>query len=79
MKKNEIVSLRKKNLDELKSLLEQKRFEAAESFAKMKAGQEKNLKKTKNLKKVIAQIMTISREKELSQMLDKKQDKGKLK
>ena len=65
MKKNELISLRKKDLVELRSLLEQRRTEAAESFAKIKAGQEKNLKKSKNLKREIAQIMTITREKEL--------------
>ena len=77
MKTRELTSLRKKSLDEIKSLLEQKKFEAVESFAKMKAGQEKNLKKTKNLKREIAQIMTVFQEYNLSKKLDEKSDKGK--
>lgn len=77
MKTRELTSLRKKSPDEIKSLLEQKKFEAVESFAKMKAGQEKNLKKTKNLKREIAQIMTVFQEYNLSKKLDEKSDKGK--
>ena len=77
MKTRELTSLRKKSPDEIKSLLEQKKFEAAESFAKMKAGQEKNLKRVKNLKREIAQIMTVFQEYNLSKKLDEKSDKGK--
>ena len=77
MKTRELTSLRKKSLDEIKSLLEQKKFEAVESFAKMKAGQEKNLKRVKNLKREIAQIMTVFQEYNLSKKLDEKSDKGK--
>ena len=77
MKTRELTSLRKKSLDEIKSLLEQKKLEAVESFAKMKAGQEKNLKKTKNLKREIAQIMTVFQEYNLSKKLDEKSNKGK--
>ena len=77
MKTRELTSLRKKSPDEIKSLLEQKKFEAAESFAKMKAGQEKNLKRVKNLKREIAQIMTVFQEYNLSKKLDEKSNKGK--
>ena len=77
MKTRELTSLRKKSPDEIKSLLEQKKFEAVESFAKMKAGQEKNLKRVKNLKREIAQIMTVFQEYNLSKKLDEKSDKGK--
>ena len=77
MKTRELTSLRKKSLDEIKSLLEQKKLEAVESFAKMKAGQEKNLKRAKNLKREIAQIMTVFQEYNLSKKLDEKSDKGK--
>lgn len=77
MKTRELTSLRKKSLDEIKSLLEQKKFEAVESFAKMKAGQEKNLKRVKNLKREIAQIMTVFQEYNLSKKLDEKSNKGK--
>ena len=77
MKTRELTSLRKKSLDEIKSLLEQKKLEAVESFAKMKAGQEKNLKRAKNLKREIAQIMTVFQEYNLSKKLDEKSNKGK--
>lgn len=77
MKTRDLTSLRKKSPDEIKSLLEQKKLEAVESFAKMKAGQEKNLKRVKNLKREIAQIMTVFQEYNLSKKLDEKSDKGK--
>ena len=77
MKTRDLTSLRKKSPDEIKSLLEQKKFEAVESFAKMKAGQEKNLKRVKNLKREIAQIMTVFQEYNLSKKLDEKSNKGK--
>ena len=77
MKTRDLTSLRKKSPDEIKSLLEQKKLEAVESFAKMKAGQEKNLKRVKNLKREIAQIMTVFQEYNLSKKLDEKSNKGK--
>ena len=65
MKKKELKDLKVKGLKELGKLVSQKKLELSESYAKIKAGQEKNLKKAKNLRRDVAQTLTIIREKEL--------------
>jgi ribosomal protein L29 len=65
VKKKELKSLRTKKKDELKKMLEKIKKEAGEVLVKIKLGQEKNLKKYKNLRKDMAQILTIIREKEI--------------
>lgn len=54
MKKNEKLSLRTRKLEELKKTVSEKKRELL-----------KNLKKRKNLRREIAQILTIIREREL--------------
>ncbi len=65
MKKKDLTDLRNKKINELEKLLSKKRNELINTYAKIKAGQEKNLKKAKNMRRDIAQILTIIREKEL--------------
>ncbi len=65
MKKKDLTDLRNKKVSELEKLLSKKRNELINTYAKIKAGQEKNLKKAKNMRRDIAQILTIIREKEL--------------
>lgn len=65
MKKKELTDLRNKKTNELEKLLSKKRNELINTYAKIKAGQEKNLKKAKNIRRDVAQILTIIREKEL--------------
>lgn len=65
MKKKDLTDLRNKKINELEKLLSKKRNELINTYAKIKAGQEKNLKKAKNIRCDIAQILTIIREKEL--------------
>ncbi len=72
MKKKGLKDLRVKEIDELKKLVSEKRKETSVIYAKVKTGQEKNLKKVKGLKKEIAQILTIIREKEIKASLKKK-------
>ncbi len=72
MKKKGLKDLRAKEIDELKKLVSEKRKETSVIYAKVKTGQEKNLKKVKGLKKEIAQILTIIREKEIKASLKKK-------
>lgn len=67
MKKKDLVSLRKKEVKELEKMVEEKKAKALNTHVKMQAGQEKNLKKVKNMKKEIAQILTIIKEKKLSE------------
>ena len=63
MKKNEIKILRTKKTEELLKEVSVKKAELTKFTAKMFAGGEKNLKKGRNLKKEIAQILTVVREK----------------
>lgn len=65
MKKKDLTDLRNKKINELEKLLAKKRHQLVNVQAKIKAGQEKNLKKAKNTRRDIAQILTIIREKEL--------------
>jgi ribosomal protein L29 len=65
MKKKDLTDLRNKKISELEKLLSKKRNELINTYAKIKAGQEKNLKKAKNIRRDVAQILTIIREKEL--------------
>lgn len=48
-----------------KEVIRAKKIELAKFLANLAAGKEKNLKKGKNLRKEIAQMMTVVREKEL--------------
>lgn len=59
MKKKELVSMREKNKSELIDIIAQKRKEVTETFGKMKTGREKNLKKGKNLRLDIVQLLGI--------------------
>lgn len=65
MKKKDLTDLRNKKTSELEKLLAKKRHELINANAKIKAGQEKNLKKAKNIRRDVAQILTIIREKKL--------------
>lgn len=70
MKKKDLQSLRSKSIKELKKTVTDKKLEASEVFVKIKSGQEKDLKKVKNLRTDIAQILTVIKEKEI---MDKKE------
>ena len=71
MKKTELKTLRGKKIEELKKLSKERKLEIVKVLAKMAAGQEKNLKKAKNLKKNLAQTETIIREMEIVNKLQK--------
>jgi len=76
MKKLDFKNLRSKKAEELKKMAGEKSLEIIKTEAKIKAGQEKNLKKARNLKKEVAQILTIIKEMEI---LDKLQEVSKTK
>ncbi len=65
MKKKDLTNLRKKEVKDLEEMAKDMKLELAKATAEMKASREKNLKKTKNLRHDVAQILTIVREKEL--------------
>ena len=65
MKKKELKTLREKTIKELRTKVEKLRLDVQLTYAKVKVGQEKNIKKAKNERKDIAQILTIIKEKEI--------------
>lgn len=72
MKKKEIRDLREKKAEALANLVSKKKLELGQAVAKSKAGSEKNLKKGAHLRRDIAQILTVIREKEIAQKEEKK-------
>ncbi|MFV1917271.1 MAG: 50S ribosomal protein L29 [Patescibacteria group bacterium] len=71
MKKNDLNKQRSKSLKELGKLVEDKKLDLIKTKAKTVASREKNLKKAKNLKHDIAQILTIIKE---SQLVEKEKE-----
>ena len=65
MRKNDLNNLRKKDIKDLEGTLSKKKLEAGQDYAKIKGGREKNLKKYKSIRRDIAQILTIIREKQI--------------
>ncbi|MBI2103548.1 50S ribosomal protein L29 [Candidatus Woesebacteria bacterium] len=65
MKKKELTIFRKKEVQDLVKILEEKRVEARGALSRLGPGQGKNTKEYRNLRREIAQILTIIREKEI--------------
>ena len=75
MKKRELVDVRKSEAKEIAGRVKEKKLELAKARVKIVSGEEKNVKKVTNLKKEIAQLLTILREKELVQVETKEETK----
>lgn len=75
MKRKEFLSLREKDIPELKKILVAKKNEAEKAGMKILAGKEKNLKMRKNFRAEIAKILTLIREKEIIEKLEAKKAK----
>ena len=67
MKIKDLKDIRTKEMKEIRNLIGKKKIELLELMVKIKSGGEKNLKKVKNLRKDISQILTIKLEKELTE------------
>lgn len=65
MKKSEIKVLREKNIEDLKKLFSVKKKEINKVMIEVSSGTEKNLKKIRFLRRDIAQILTIIRQKDI--------------
>jgi ribosomal protein L29 len=65
MKRNMLRDLRSKKLTDLEKMASEKRAEVDKARAEMKASKEQNLRKAKNLRRDLAQILTVVREKEI--------------
>lgn len=79
MKKKDLQDLRNKKIIELDKIVIKKRQESVLAHAKIKTGQEKKIKKVKNLRLEIAQILTIIREKQIVEEVEKKETKNSIK
>ena len=79
MKKRDLQEIRSKKVAELDKIVAKKRQESVLADAKMKTGQEKKIKKVKNLRREIAQILTIIREKQILEKKEKKETKNSTK
>lgn len=70
MRKKSLEDLKSKDLTELVKEAQAKKLEIAKADVEMRAGKEKNLKKVKNLRRDLAQILTFIREKEFTTVLE---------
>jgi ribosomal protein L29 len=71
MKRKEFNELKEKDINALKKLATAKKFEASKKRMEIMGGKEKNLKATNNLRHTLAQILTVIREKEIIEKLQK--------
>lgn len=74
MKKKDLQLVRKKGSPDLYNLLRSKKEELALSYARLKAGKIKNTSLLRVLRKDIAQILTLIREKEIAQKVSDSED-----
>ena len=65
MKKKDLQAFKDKKIEDLRKVVSDKQMEISKVVTEMYAGKEKNLKKTKNLKRELAQVLTLLRQKEL--------------
>lgn len=73
MKKKDFKDLKAKETKDLVKMVVAKKDDLAKTVPNLKAGKEKNLKKAKNLKKEIAQILGLIKEKEIMKKEETKQ------
>lgn len=74
MKKKDFVALRAKKTGELKDNIRERKNELIQTMGKIKAGEEKNLKKPHNLRLEIARMLSMVREKEILEKETRKEE-----
>lgn len=79
MKKKEYVDLKSKTKKELEKLVTGKKAEALKKKAEEAAGKDKNIKGYRNLRLEIARILTLIKEKEILEKVEKKDVKEETK
>lgn len=77
MKKDELTKLRTKSPNQLRKTAEDNKTKLGKLLVESKAAKKKDLKKAQKLKKDIAQILTIIKEKEIIQSLEEKTEENK--
>lgn len=65
MKRKELSPIREKTREAIEKAVQEKRLELAKVQAELRLGRVKNVKVAKNLRRDIAQLMTILREKKI--------------
>lgn len=74
MKRKDFNELKKKEIKDLLKLSREKKFEAKKAKLNLVSGKEKNLKVYRNIRRDIAQIETVIREKEIMENLMPKEE-----
>lgn len=75
MKKNEYLNLKSKSLKELEKEVENRQKEAMLSYAQIKAGRTKNTAAARKIRREIAQIQTLIRQKQIIDIEAKNKEK----
>lgn len=78
MKRKEITETRNKDVKSLKKMAYDLRSSADKVHMDIRAGKTKNLKSLKNLRRDLAQTLTIIREKEILEKFEVKKEGGKI-
>ena len=79
MKKKELTDLKVKTAKDLIKLAGQKSTDAKKLKLDILSGKEKNLKAYRNMRKDIAQILSVAKEKQIIEKLEAKKETGKTK
>lgn len=74
MKRKELIDLKSKEIKDLAKLAREKSHEAKKAKMEILAGKSKNLKVFKNLRRDIAQILTVVGEKQIMEKLQAKKE-----
>lgn len=77
MKKKDLTDLRRKEVEDLNQLYGKKKLELLKTKAEVKVSKEKNLKKMKNLRREISQILTVIKENELLKVQEDSKEEEK--
>ena len=74
MKKKDFIELKNKDLKDLKKIVSEKKIAGQKAKMAVSGGKEKNLKLVANLRREIAKILTLIREKEILESLAPKKE-----
>lgn len=77
MKRNDFKSLKTKKVEELKKIVSEKKLELLKLLSNKVSKGDKNLMKGRNLKKEIAQILTLVKEMEIIKKIETKKEEIK--
>lgn len=75
MKKKDLTKAREKSIPELAKIVSELRLKRAQARGNVVAGKEKNIKTSKNIKKDVAQLLTIINQKQKEEKKTKSKTK----